>query len=158
MDKDYPLWVGWMDLKAGRWEHGRIMKVIDRNSSILGVQVDSGSIRRITLSLLHKMQFFLYQRPSTSWSPLYPSNYGTQEGRSVFLEEITFEIDDQEKADEEYAFTKKNLFCEVTSKIRYDAVVPVYHMDLPRHVVFSQVMHSKKMYDVLKDNDLLSAE
>lgn len=150
-----PVHVSWYDIKHGSFRRGKIMEIGNEKHLLMKIHVYNAEnardrIQWIPLKAFGRNSFFIYQKPSTSWSFEY---VGKGCPAKFWKEEKT--IVDTTSPDFEKAFLKKNIFLEDRGLIKFDWYLPLVHKGLSKMSSFLHVHHMKCVYEQLKSHGYL---
>lgn len=152
-----PLFLSFYDIEYGGFRRGKIVRVNDDISQGILVKValcdplnQQEKEQWISLKSFHNCSFFIYNKPSTSWSHEFKSQ--TEEHPNKFWKEENTLIDTTR---EDNSFDPQNVFCIDGELIKQDWFVPTVHNGKSGAASFFRIKHMKKLYDVLEKKELL---
>ena len=146
----YPVYIAWFDLVEEEWCFGKIEKVISSRAytiEISSVNDKSNCNRIICLSTRSPQEYFIYQRPSSTCSPLHPCTF-----HGKYYNEKETLIDTTNKRFNEY-FDVSKMYND--DAIKLDWKLCVVNNGDTQECLFVQVIHMKIMYKVLCSRGLL---
>ena len=151
--KQFPIHIAWYDIFEEMWQYGKILELVHHRHYVIKVQLidDNNTIVQIPFGTMNTCQYFIFQRPSTSWSPLY-------QGRSddhFYQSQNTILNMTHPQLKTRY-ITKRNIYSENRETMRNDWVVPIVRKGEQSECVFMAVMHFKELFVYLRNNKLLS--
>lgn len=151
----YPIHCGWYDMVEEEWCIGEVQKVVNIDKCTILVKRLKCShpwdkYQVLCFSTRSKQEWFLFQRPSCSGSPLSDNKMSLK-----FMEESSFIIDttnpqlcDRDDCQKMYPNGQETIHFMWKFKICSKG----YHHD----AVFFECMHTKQMYDLLKEKKSLT--
>ena len=146
-----PVYLAWYDIGGTKWKYGKLTGISDYNSCVLSVQMGDEEIF-ISLLSMQNTQFFLFQRPSSTVSPLY-------QGNNIFgelLAESKFRINDTLPEDQlKKYFDHKLMYFPHKQTMCLEWKVPIIRNGGASEALFWNVMHSKRLYDYLMEQQHL---
>ena len=156
-DKKYPLYFAWFDMIQESWCNGRILRVIDAKHYTLEVKVgnsmnedQSDTKRIVSFESRADEEYFIYQRPSCTESPLHPRQFANKymKESETILDTTPPQFDKDWTMAKLYPRPHKN-----TISLHWQ--LNVVNKNCYERVYFFQVMHMKQVYNLLKNHKLL---
>ena len=152
-----PIHVSWYDVNHGAFRRGKLLDVGDKRQLLVKVEVDDAKDERdriqwIPLKSYDIHSFFVYQKPSTSWSHEYTRNDCNGFDKFWFEENC---LVDTTSPDYASSFLPVLVLDPKTNIINRNWNLPIVHKGFAAMRQFMHVFHMKCVYDELKKNGLL---
>ena len=153
-----PIFIGWFDLYYQRWYYGQVVGVADAHAYTINVHpvnaTDENDQKQIIcLSTRSKQEYFIYQRPSSQCSPLHSSTFHVklyEKPESIIIDTTNTNFNKYMSFDEMYVNGRETF--------RLEFKLPVVYLGETQESLCYQLIHMKKMYDLLKTRNLLKNE
>ena len=151
----HPVYIAWYDMVEEEWVNGKVTKVVNpRSYTILVERVKCvhpwDKIQTLCFASRTEEEYFLYQRPSTSMSPLAKFDPLIKKLLIPFRMIIDTTCDD-------YAnyYAPAKMYGENGETINMFWEYPVLRAGKIEVLSFAQLMHTKLLYDSLQKNNFL---
>ena len=153
----FPLYLAWYCIAEDMWYHGKITEIVDATKAIVQVSpLDNVPYTKLFMKLsiknMHKYQYFLYQRPSSSLSPLYSRAAPVKLYDREFLTNDEYIIDTTCKQYKK-TFTKQCMLPDGKEVFSNAFVVRILRNGTLEDTRLQSIKRNKNTFDVLSKLD-----
>ena len=158
----FPLHLGWYNIAQRSWYHGPITSIVDSSKGVIEISpienIDSDDKKSVRISLknVDKHQYFLYQRPSTSLSPLFARAADIKLYDREFLKNDEYIIDTTSKNNKQ-KFNLKTMIREGTDVFANSTVIRIVRKGTLEDTRLQSIKRNKHTFDVLSKLDLIES-
>ena len=152
--RKHPIHLAWYSISQQVWYHGSVTQILDNSKGIIQVLPlenvpKNREIMKISIANMHKYQYFLYSRPSTTLSPLYIKAPNEKISPLKLLKNDEYIIDTTCQRWKKQ-WTKSNLLPKGRDQISNGTVVRIIRNGIFEETYLQSIKKNKDTFEVFK--------